>query len=192
MGSLRRFLHRNDDEAERVHAGLAVRSNVALHHADLDRDLAAGVAPQSTPEHSVRLRQLLGRHVRRGLAGCIDSILARAEHPPHWHSTALPIQTAAVVAARGELEGLRDALLSDAGCSCRGVAQASVLLHDEGSPVYTAFADVTVADAATAARAAGCRRRRFASRRVTMRAPPRRCARRAAAAGARRRRRTAA
>jgi hypothetical protein len=153
MGSLRQFLHRHDDGAERVYAGLAVRSHVALHHAELDRDLAAGVAPQSTPEHDVRARQLLGRHVRRGLAGCIDGVLARAEHPPHWHSTALPIEAAAVRAARGELEALRGALLSD-GCSCRGVAQASVLLHDQASPVYTAFADVTVADAAIAARAA--------------------------------------
>ena len=154
MGSLRQFLHRRDREHDSAHAGLAVRSHVALHHTELDRDLAAGVAPQSTPEHSVRARQLLGRHVRRGLAGCIDGILARAEHPPHWHSTALPIEAASVRAARSELEGLRDALLSEAGCSCRGVAQASVLLHDECSPVYTAFADVTVADAATAARAA--------------------------------------
>src|SRR4051812_8739319 len=36
----------------------------------------------------------------------------------------------------------------------RGVAQASVLLHDPGGPVYSAFAGVTVADAATAARVA--------------------------------------
>jgi hypothetical protein len=34
------------------------------------------------------------------------------------------------------------------------VAQACVLLHDERSPVYSAFEDVTVADAAIAARAA--------------------------------------
>jgi hypothetical protein len=155
MGSLRQFLHRHDDGAEPGHVGLTVRSHVALHHAELDRDLAAGVAPQSSAEHTVRARQLLGRHVRRELAGCIDGVLARAEHPPHWHSTALPIEAAAVRAARDELERLRQALLEDAACaSPRGVAQASVLLRDETSPVHSAFADMTIADMARTATAA--------------------------------------
>jgi hypothetical protein len=152
MASLRQLLYRHDRDP--AHAGLGVRSHVALHHAELDRDLADGVPPATSPAHAERARQLVGRHVRRELAGCIDGILARAEHPPHWHSTALPLEAAAVRTARAELEALRDALLSDAGCSCRGVAQASVLLHGEGSPVYTVFADVTVADAACAARTA--------------------------------------
>lgn len=69
-------------------------------------------------------------------------------------STALPIDAAAVLAGRAELEALRDALLGEARCSCRGVAQASILLHDEHSPVYTAGAGVTVAVVAAAARAA--------------------------------------
>jgi len=156
MGSLRQFLHRHDDAPERAHVGFGVRSHVALHHAELDRDLAAGVAPQTSPEHAFRAGQLLGRHVRRGLAGGIDGILARGEHPPHWHSTALPIEAAAVRTARAELEALREALLDDGCRSFRGVARASVLLHDESSPVYAAFADVTVADAARAARDALC------------------------------------
>src|SRR3954454_11890687 len=144
MASLRQLLHRH--EGDPAHASLGVRSHVALHHAELDRDLADGVLPASSPAHAERARQLCGGHVRRELAGCIDGILARAEHPPHWHSTALPIDAAAVRSARAELEALRDALLSEAGCSCPGVAQASVLLHGEGSPVYTMFADVTVAE----------------------------------------------
>ena len=152
MASLRQLLHRH--ERDPAHATLGVRSHVALHHAGLDRDLAEGMPPTSSPAHAERSRQLCGRHVRRELAGCIDGILARAEHPPHWHSPALPLEAAGVRAARAELEALRDALLSDAGCACRGVAQASVLLHGEGSPVYTVFADVTVAEAASAARAA--------------------------------------
>ena len=152
MASLQQLLHRH--ERDPAHAGLGVRSHVALHHAELDRDLADGVPATSSPAHAERSRQLCGGHVRRELAGCLDGILARAEHPPHWHSTALPIEAAAVRSARAELEALRDALRSDAGCSCRGVAQASVLLHGEGSPVYTVFAEVTVAEAARAARAA--------------------------------------
>jgi hypothetical protein len=113
MASLRQLLHR--PERDPAHASLGTRSHVALHHAELDRDLAAGVAPQSTPEHRVRARRLVGRHVRRELAGCIDGVLSRAERPPHWHSTAVPIEAAAVRAARGELEALRNALLSGSG-----------------------------------------------------------------------------
>ena len=153
MASLRQLLHRHEHDP--AHARVGVRSRVALHHADLDRELADGMPATSSPAHVERSGQLCGRHVRRELAGCIDGILARAEHPPHWHSPALPIEAVAVRAARAELEALRDALLSDGGgCSCRGVAQASVLLHGEGSPVYTVFADVTVAEAASSARAA--------------------------------------
>ena len=142
MASLRHLIHRHEHDP--AHASLGVRSHVVLHHAELDRDLADGVPVARSPAHAERARQLLGRHVRRELALRIDGVLARAEHPPHWHSTALPIETAAVRAARDELESLRDALL-DSGCrSERGVALASVLLHDDRSPLYSALADTTV------------------------------------------------
>jgi len=141
MSRLRRLLHpyelRDDDAAPGSgHASLAVRSHVAWHQLELDRDFAAGADTAASPEHEVRANQLLGRHVRRELAGCLDSVLDRADHRPHWHSTALPIQVAAVHAARDELKRLRDALLDDPCRSVRGVALASVLLHDDRSPVY--------------------------------------------------------
>jgi hypothetical protein len=154
VGSLREFWHRHDHGPAGGHAGLAVRSHVALHHAELDRDLADGVAPATSPQHTERARQLLGRHVRRELSGCIDGVLARAERPPHWHSTALPIQAAAVQAAKPELLALRDALLDDGCASSHGVAMASVLLHGEASPVFTPLADATVGAMARAATAA--------------------------------------
>ena len=152
MGSLKQFLHRREHhDGDGTHVGLAVRSHVVLHHAELDRDLAAGIAPQTSPEHACRAGQLLGRHVRLGLAGCIDGVIARAEHPPHWHSTALPIEAAGIRAARIELERLREALLDDACRSVRGVARAAILLQDEQSPIHTALADSTVAESARAA-----------------------------------------
>jgi hypothetical protein len=155
------FLHRDersDGTAPGARVGLGVRSHVALHHAELDRDLAAGVNPASSPEHTVRARQLTGTHVRRELADCIDGVIARAEHPPHWHSTVLPIQAAAVHAACPDLEELRDALLDDSRSDCHGVALAAVLLHDHSGPLYTDAADTTVtalARAATTALAPG-------------------------------------
>jgi hypothetical protein len=132
-------------------ASLRQSAHVALHHAELDRDLAAGVPVASSPAHAERARRLVGRHVRRGLAGSIDGVLARAAHPPHWHSTALPIDAMAVLGARDELESLRDALLDDGCRSARGVALASVLLHDDHSPLSGAVADTTIAALARAA-----------------------------------------
>lgn len=152
MASLRQLLHREGYGPG--HAGLGVRSHVALHHAELDRELARGVPAATSPAHAERARQLMGRHVRRELASCIDGVLARAEHPPHWHSTALPIEAAAVLAARTDLERLRAALLAEDCRSALGVALASVLLHDDHSPLYTAFAGTSVnalAQSATAA-----------------------------------------
>jgi hypothetical protein len=151
MASLRQFLHR--PEHGPGHPGLGVRSHVALHHAELDRDLADGVPAATSAAHLERARQLLGRHVRQGLAGCIDGVLVRAEHPPHWHSTALPIEAAAVLDARTELGHLRAALLDEDCRSARGVALASVLLHDDHSPLYTPFADTTVSALARSATA---------------------------------------
>jgi hypothetical protein len=118
---------------------------------ELDRELAAGTSPAASPEHRTRARQLLSVHVRRELAGCVERVLARSARPPHWHSTALPIQAAAVQAGRPELERLRAALLDDHCSSCRGVALASLLLHDDHSPVYLAGTGTSVTALARAA-----------------------------------------
>jgi hypothetical protein len=114
----------------------SARVHVALHHAELDRDLAAGISPTVSADHELRARQLLGHRVRRELACDVDSVLARADHPPHWRSTTLPVQTAAVQAARPELLRLRDALLDESRSSCRAVALAVLLLHDVRGPIY--------------------------------------------------------
>jgi MoxR-like ATPase len=151
MASLRQVFHR--PEHGPGHPGLGVRSHVALHHAELDRDLAAGVPAAASPAHAERARQLMGRHLRRELAGRIDGVVARAEHPPHWHSTALPIEAAAVLAARNDLDRLRAELLTE-HCAARGVALASVLLYDDRSPLFTASADATVGALAQSATAA--------------------------------------
>ena len=149
MASLRQLLHRHEHGPG--HPGLGVRSHVALHHTELDRDLAAGVPVATSPAHAERARQLMGGHVRHELAACIDGVLGRAQHPPHWHSTALPIETTAVLAARTDLERLRAALRAEDCRSARGVALASVLLHDDHSPVFSALADTTVSGLAESA-----------------------------------------
>jgi hypothetical protein len=132
---------------------LGTRVHVALRHADLDRELAAGTSPTASPDHELRARQLLGHRVRRELACDIDSVLARAEHPPHWHSALLPVQAAAVRAARPELVTLRDALLDESRASYRAVALAVLLLHDPHGPIYVP-GESSVAELAGAANVA--------------------------------------
>jgi hypothetical protein len=127
---------------------------VLVHQLDLDRQLAAGTSRDASPALALRADQLLGTHVRHELAACIESVMARCEHPPHWHSAALPIQAAAVRAAGPDLERVRQALLDETTNGPAGVALASLLLHDEHSPVYAAGASTTVTELARAALAA--------------------------------------
>jgi hypothetical protein len=141
VGIARHLWHRNavrdeDGGALPGHVPFGVRLHTALHHDELDRDLATGVSPETSRDHELRAQQLLSHRVREQLAYDIDAILARAEHPPHWHSPVLPVQEAAVKAARTELLRLREALVDDARRSCRGVAMANLLLNDLDGPVY--------------------------------------------------------
>jgi hypothetical protein len=62
--------------------------------------------------------------------------LAKAEHPPHWHSVRLPVRAVDVRAARDALRALRQALTaSEAGC-LPGLALAACLLNDPQGPLY--------------------------------------------------------
>jgi hypothetical protein len=132
----------------RAHLPLRLRTGVLFRQLELDRDLADGATPETSPQHAVRARQLASRHKRHELAHQVDCILHRAEHSPHWHSAALPVQTEAVQAARSDLERLRDALLHADMPTLRGLALASVLLHADGSPIFDAGSDTSVTAAA--------------------------------------------
>jgi len=72
---------------------LGLRARVWSHQFELDRDLAAGALPDRSPEHEARARQLLSDRCRRQLLAELDSALLKADHPPHWHSASLPVQT---------------------------------------------------------------------------------------------------
>jgi hypothetical protein len=116
-------------------SAFTLRIEVLWHQDELDRALAAGTAPDSSPQHQLRALQLQSEHKRRELAHAVDSILHRAQHPPHWHSVALPVHAEVVQDAQPELEALRRALLRPGELSPQGLALVSLLLHGPDSPI---------------------------------------------------------
>ncbi len=72
----------------------------------------------------------------------IDCALLKAEHPPHWRSTSLPVLAAEVNDPREDANALRRGLLASSPIpAVRGVAQASCLLNDAEVPLYRRSGD---------------------------------------------------
>jgi hypothetical protein len=134
----------------RLHLTQASRTWAWLHQFELDRALAAGADPSASPALSTRAHQLQSPHVRRELLAQLDSALARAEHPPHWHTPSLPVLAAEIRAAKADLEALRALLDGPAACAVRGIALASCLINDPTGPLYHP-GETTIAELAQAA-----------------------------------------
>jgi hypothetical protein len=117
-------------------AGVWDRIMTHLRSSSLDGQLAGGASPEATVRLALRAQQLTGMRERRQLALGIAHILASATQPPgsHW----LPIRVCRdrVRAAAADFQALAGLLLKPAPVPAQGVAQASVLLHDGGSPLY--------------------------------------------------------
>ena len=107
-----------------------------MHQFELDLQLADGADPASSPALQTRAHQLQAIHCRRRLVVEIDAALAKAEHPPHWHSVRLPVRTPDVRAARDALLALRHALAAGEEPCVPGLALASCLLNDLQGPLY--------------------------------------------------------
>ena len=124
-----------------------------LHQFELDRQLADGADPASSHALQARAHQLLSTRFRRELVAQLDGVLAKVEHPPHWHSVSLPVCAVEVSAAREALEALRQALQDPAVPSVQGIALAACLINDPDGPLYqrqhevviTQLAEVTLA-----------------------------------------------
>lgn len=113
----------------------------------LDRELAAGTAPESRPELQLRANQLVAPRSRRALAAVIVHLLDAAEEPPGVFERQAParaLNRAAVRRARSELLAVAALLSGDGPVSVRTAARAQVLACDERGPLY----GTTAADAA--------------------------------------------
>ena len=111
-------------------APLHLRLRVAASHPSLDHAIATG-HPIDSDELRLRARQLVSRHGREQVATGIDHAIERAEQEPaRLRRARVLIQRRAVKHARGRLLEL-----------ARELAQASELITDGASPVFSKHPD---------------------------------------------------
>jgi hypothetical protein len=114
----------------------------------LDRELASGAAPWSSPLHAARALQLTSGRRRRSLARSLESLCAAAEQ----HRT--PRLTASVPPARDQVHEARRQLLAIAATlrsggpvDARGVARLWTMLTDGNGPCYRSTHPAALAEA---------------------------------------------
>ena len=128
-------------------------ARVWLRRGTLDRNLAHGAYPSTTPELSRRARQLTSRRRRNGLARGLRNLIDSAEDARRPYSAAAPLQRREILSERASLLELDDDLAGDGDLGPRGIALIDRLLTDGTSPVYTPSPDGTLHDALVHARA---------------------------------------
>jgi hypothetical protein len=121
----------------RPHPGssLVVRVRVFLRRGTLDRLLAAGGEPSWDPELWLRAAQVTSCRKCRFLAHSLENAVSEAHRLPRW-SCAAPVDRRAVRAAAPGLLALAAWLEADPRPAAQGVALATQLVTDAGSPLY--------------------------------------------------------
>ena len=104
--------------------------------ARLDRELAAGVAPDSSAARALRAQQLTRPSARRDLAESVERALTIGMRPAAARSPAVPVCRDKVSEAAGELRELVGCLVAPGPVRARGVALVRILLSDGGGPLY--------------------------------------------------------
>jgi hypothetical protein len=129
---------------------LADRLAARMLGASLDRQLAAGRSPESSPLLAARAQRIVALRHRQELARYWEERLWIARRRPERHNPALPIRTDRLVAAEPAVRELIQCLTTPLPVAARGVALATTLLTDALSPVYSPRSQITL-DAALAA-----------------------------------------
>jgi hypothetical protein len=121
-----------------------------VHAAKLDRELAAGIAPWTSPRHAARSLQLTRARSRRSLATTLERLAAEARRPPLVGSAAtLMIRPArrAVLVSEPQIDELAAILRSTAPVTAGAVASLKRLLTDGTGPLYAPHAANALATA---------------------------------------------
>jgi hypothetical protein len=116
--------------------GLGLRLTAAWHSPALDRELAAGVDPQTSAVLAIRARRLIvprsRKQVANGLAGAIRS--AKDTRP--GITAAVRPNPRELLDARTVLAVIERRLRGSGAIAAQGVAMLGVLLSDPASPLY--------------------------------------------------------
>jgi hypothetical protein len=119
--------------------------------ASLDRQLAAGTEPETTPLLAARAQDIVSLPRRRALAGAWKHLLQAARDGRRLRTPAVPIQAAQIAAAEPAIRDLISRLTAPLPVTAQGAAMASVLLTDATGPVYRRRGPVTLDNAIAAA-----------------------------------------
>ncbi len=116
--------------------GVWLRLTARLFASRLDRQLAAGLPPESNGLLAARAQALVSAVVRADLALSWESVLARVARPPAMRDPRLPVCRDRVAAAEDDVRTMLIALVAPLPVSARGVAMASWLLCDGSGPLF--------------------------------------------------------
>jgi hypothetical protein len=122
--------------------------------AELDRRLAEGVLPTRSPELALRARQLSAARSRQALAAALTGAIETAARPGGPRLSPNPLAAAGVREAAAPLASLAGDLVTVGEPRVRGLALASFLVCDPGSPLYDSASPVSVRELADRARTA--------------------------------------
>jgi hypothetical protein len=107
-----------------------------LFGASLDRQLAAGRAPESSALLAARAQHIVALRSRRRLARNWENLLRRARHAHGAYNPAIPVRGDRLIAAEPDVRELVRRMRAPLPVPARGVAMATALLTDAISPVY--------------------------------------------------------
>jgi hypothetical protein len=112
------------------------RVRARLHADSLDRELAAGVPPESDVLVALRARRLARIGTRETLARSVERLLDASRTCDERRTRTSMAVLPRIVCARADLEALVERLRAPAPLSARGVADVSLLLRDGSGPIY--------------------------------------------------------
>jgi hypothetical protein len=122
-----------------------------LFGASLDRQLAAGRAPESSSLLAARAQHIVAIRTRRQLARNWERLLHAAHRAHGAYHPAIPVRSDSIVAAEPDVHELVRRMTAPLPVPARGVAMATALLTDALSPVYNSRSQDSLAVALEAA-----------------------------------------
>lgn len=138
---------------------LLLRTRVLLSRRALTHQLADGADPHGTHELAWRTQQLLSERHRGVLASSLERVVRTAEERPRPHGAAVSIRRQEILGQREQMRWIARQLRdSEREVGVRGVALVERMLTEGDSPLYSAYAEESLASTLDQARVALGRR----------------------------------
>lgn len=126
---------------------LTDRALARMLGASLDRQLAAGRTPESSPLLAARAQHIVALRSRQQMARNWENLLQMARRGPRTYHPALPIDGDRIIACERAIRELVGRMMTPLPVPAHGVAMATALLTDAVGPVYNPRGHVSLAAA---------------------------------------------